>query len=31
MHDQQGRYREALVGYLVAVYSGRATPTRWPS
>jgi hypothetical protein len=26
MHDQQGRYREALVEYLVGVYTGRADP-----
>jgi hypothetical protein len=25
MHDQQSRYREALVEYLIAVYTGRAT------
>ncbi len=26
-----GRYRDALVAYLVAVYAGRDDPTRWPS
>ena len=26
MHDAEGRYREALIGYLSAVYAGRATP-----
>lgn len=26
MHDASGRYRQALVEYLLAVYSGRATP-----
>src|SRR5581483_5518106 len=27
MHHDHGRYREALLGYLEAVYSGRAIPT----
>jgi hypothetical protein len=27
IHYDGGRYRDALVAYLVAVYTGRATPT----